>query len=222
MMSKVSRSNFKRARSETEKRDRREAMITTARTYVQDKGIDGFTMSGLAKAAGVAKGTLYLYFATKEELLLSLYCEQLSQWSRRLKAGCHPGISDKEFCDIFLAAAQTDQLFLGLSGRLSSTIEKNVSLDCLVEAKRTMRDIIGPVAQHIETCLQLSSGNGLRLVTVLTALLVGSIQLGSDPQFLEVDLPDDVANIIAAFSCASVFNDSAVLVLIGLRNQLEG
>ena len=36
-----------------------------------------FSMANLAKLAGVAKGTLYLYFATREEVFLALYGQAL-------------------------------------------------------------------------------------------------------------------------------------------------
>ena len=40
---------------------------------IHREGIAGLTMSGLADKAGMATGTLYIYFASKEELLHKLY-----------------------------------------------------------------------------------------------------------------------------------------------------
>lgn len=40
-------------------------------------GIEGFGVNKLAKAAGVAPGTIYIYFKDKEDLLLTL-CEEVS------------------------------------------------------------------------------------------------------------------------------------------------
>ena len=43
-------------------------------------GFDAFTMNKLVSAADLAKGTLYLYFTTREELLLALYTDLHDGW----------------------------------------------------------------------------------------------------------------------------------------------
>ena len=45
-----------------------------------EAGYEGFSMGLLSKRAGVAKGTLYLYFGTKEEVLLSLYSQEFERF----------------------------------------------------------------------------------------------------------------------------------------------
>ncbi|MES2005751.1 MAG: TetR/AcrR family transcriptional regulator [Bacteroidota bacterium] len=42
---------------------------------VKEKGLAGITMSAIAKEAGIATGTLYIYFTNKEELINSLFSE---------------------------------------------------------------------------------------------------------------------------------------------------
>lgn len=46
------------------------AVYEAARELVVDHGLEGVTMDRVAEAAGVAKGTLYNYFANKDALLL--------------------------------------------------------------------------------------------------------------------------------------------------------
>jgi AcrR family transcriptional regulator len=52
--------------------DKRDAILAAAARVVADRGLDAPT-SAISKAAGVAEGTLFTYFATKDELLNALY-----------------------------------------------------------------------------------------------------------------------------------------------------
>lgn len=50
-----------------------EAIFKASLKLIMQTGIAGLTMSKLAKEAGMATGTLYIYFKSKEELLNNLY-----------------------------------------------------------------------------------------------------------------------------------------------------
>ncbi|WP_205697861.1 TetR/AcrR family transcriptional regulator [Conexibacter sp. SYSU D00693] len=49
--------------------DRRTTLLRAARDLLAEQGYDGTTVSHVAKRAGVAQGTFYLYFETKGDLL---------------------------------------------------------------------------------------------------------------------------------------------------------
>lgn len=44
-------------------------------TLVNERGLAGITMCGIAKAAGLATGTVYIYFKNKDELINTLFTE---------------------------------------------------------------------------------------------------------------------------------------------------
>ena len=69
-----------RARSDDAKRERRQFILSTADQLLRRDGFDAFTMNKLAAAADLAKGTLYLYFATREELVLVIYTDLHDGW----------------------------------------------------------------------------------------------------------------------------------------------
>lgn len=58
-------------RAEPESTKRRD-IIDGARRVFFDKGFDGASMDEVAKAAGVSKATIYVYFSSKEELFEAL------------------------------------------------------------------------------------------------------------------------------------------------------
>lgn len=59
-------------RKEKEKESRREAILLAAEAVMKEQGLYGLNLDLVAKKAQLAKGTLYLYFKNKEEILASL------------------------------------------------------------------------------------------------------------------------------------------------------
>jgi AcrR family transcriptional regulator len=47
-------------------------ILAATRRLMEEKGVDSLTMDEIAQAAGVAKGTIYLYFQGKDELVQAL------------------------------------------------------------------------------------------------------------------------------------------------------
>jgi len=73
-------------RKEREKLARREAIRGSAREFFFGKGFSATTMNEIAKKAELSKGALYLYFASKEELYVSVMSEGLSIFFERTEA----------------------------------------------------------------------------------------------------------------------------------------
>ena len=59
-------------RKEREKEHRREEIIDAAQRIFFQKGLSAATMDEIAEAAELSKGTLYLYYNSKEDLYLSV------------------------------------------------------------------------------------------------------------------------------------------------------
>lgn len=51
--------------------DTREKIVAQARTLFAEKGFDGATTAAIARRAGIAEGTIYRHFGSKEELFLA-------------------------------------------------------------------------------------------------------------------------------------------------------
>lgn len=69
----------------------RERIVTAARRLFAEKGFDGATTAAIARAAGVAEGSIYRHFASKEDLFLTCVAPALApgfleQWQARLLA----------------------------------------------------------------------------------------------------------------------------------------
>ncbi|WP_022665016.1 TetR family transcriptional regulator [Desulfospira joergensenii] len=70
----------KRAINEKDKLRRREKILKTAWLLYEKSEGTLPTVSEIARKAGLSKGSVYLYFKTKNEIFLSLYMHQLKLW----------------------------------------------------------------------------------------------------------------------------------------------
>ncbi|HTK47246.1 MAG TPA: TetR/AcrR family transcriptional regulator [Gemmatimonadaceae bacterium] len=62
--------------------DKRQAILDSAVRLIAHSGLHNTPMSALARDAGVAAGTLYLYFPSKEAMINALYLELLEERGR--------------------------------------------------------------------------------------------------------------------------------------------
>src|SRR5690349_24893999 len=66
--------------------DKRERILTAAERIFARRGFFAAKVSDVAKEAGVADGTIYLYFKSKDDLLISLFERRMQQVNETLKA----------------------------------------------------------------------------------------------------------------------------------------
>ena len=74
---------FSRAQTPEEKVAKGE-FICRWPSIIRDEGLEALSMNRLVQETGFAKGTLYLYFTTRHEILASLFVQMLTAWHHRL------------------------------------------------------------------------------------------------------------------------------------------
>src|SRR6266403_1484267 len=60
--------------------DKPQQIIDAAIRVFARTGYDNSRVSDIAREAGIARGTIYLYFRTKDEILVTLFREKMAQW----------------------------------------------------------------------------------------------------------------------------------------------
>jgi AcrR family transcriptional regulator len=92
------------ARISAETREKvRRRLLETAAHHFAERGLDGAQIDAIARSAGYGKGTVYNYFATKEELFAEVLAEGCRSAVQRYAASPHQGgVRD---CLLALAAA---------------------------------------------------------------------------------------------------------------------
>lgn len=87
--------------------DKREKFLQSALTLFVKNGVFETSTASIAKAAGTAAGTLFLYFSTKQELINSLTLEITQELTDKIKNNLSPTLSAKEsFWGIWDATTQ--------------------------------------------------------------------------------------------------------------------
>ncbi len=73
------------ARREREKLKRRREILDAARSMFSERGYAATTVDDIAAAAELSKGTVYLYFSSKDELYASVVLEGFDKLEERLR-----------------------------------------------------------------------------------------------------------------------------------------
>jgi len=213
------RSRVPRATSEAEKSQRREMILAEADKQLRSVGIEKFSMEVLARQLGFARGTLYRYFGTREELLFGLYENKRRDLSEALLASVVAGVDDRGFLQTFYRHATADPLFLELQARLESVIEHNVSTELLIEAKLRMHHNLQQASGYLGGCLGLDVESTRYLLISLAALLLGASLLDASPLLSSRDLPLELQQSMAQLGREDLFLSNASLILESIRRQ---
>lgn len=72
-----------------------EKILNAALEEVLEHGLTGLTMSGVAKRANIATGTIYLYFKNKNEMLNALFLKAHHESVERFMSGYNPNFPFK-------------------------------------------------------------------------------------------------------------------------------
>src|SRR5436305_10207394 len=67
--------------------DKRTRIMDAAIKVFAERGFHTATVAEIAKAAGVADGTIYLYFKSKDDLLLRVFDEKMTELLAEARAG---------------------------------------------------------------------------------------------------------------------------------------
>ena len=208
-----------RARSLEQKALRRRAVLQAAETYLLEVGYEAFSMSKLAKKIGLAKGTLYLYFQTREELFLTLYDQSLIRWSQVFIDELSDSMTSKAYSQKLLSTASADGTFLPLLIRLEHMIEHNVAIPRLISSKQVFILQIEALAKVTAISLRLSEAQAIEVVKTMGVLLIGATQGDQGPSLDHEELPEDVQNLIVSFSSEPLFVKNAVRIIEGIRAE---
>jgi len=208
-----------RARSADQKALRRRAVLEAAETHFLEVGYEAFSMSKLAKKIGLAKGTFYLYFQTREELFLTLYEQSLIRWSQVFISDLSDSMTSKAYAQKLFSTASADGAFLPLLIRLEHMIEHNVALPRLISSKQVFIKQMEALAEATSISLSLSEAQAMEVVKTMGVLLIGASQGDQGPSLNHEELPEDVQDLIASFSSEPLFIKNAVRIIEGIRTE---
>jgi len=139
LVAKADVSDFERARRPEQKLIRRKAIVDAAVALFDAGGLDGTSLSAVAREAGLSKANLYRYFDSREAILLQVLSDEQAAWLDRITTDLQ-AIAGKDDIDA-VANVLADSLadrprLLALMAAMSSVLEHNVGIDTILELKR--------------------------------------------------------------------------------------
>lgn len=171
----------KRARSQEAKQLRRRGILDAAARLWARSTFEEFTMAVVAGRARLAKGTLYLYFPTKEALLLELLEGRLDRWLSDLESSLEREGSPRDpdgAARLIASTLLADGELVRLLMILGTILEHNVPEQRIREFKSWLHYRLAHAGTVLERRLPfLASRGGVKLLLHLQALVSGLGQL---------------------------------------------
>jgi AcrR family transcriptional regulator len=167
-----------RARKAEDKEERRRAIVAAGRALLEEAPFAEVTMAAVAQRAALAKGTVFLYFPTKEALCLEVLDTLIGEWFDALDAELEkPGrFTQARLVRTMVCSIEHRHLLARLMAIVSGVLERNVELERIIAFKSRLLGRIVKSGAVLERRLELAEGEGARLFLRLNALVVGLYQ----------------------------------------------
>jgi TetR/AcrR family fatty acid metabolism transcriptional regulator len=172
-----------------DKRDKRERILEAAVRVLARKGFHATRVSEVAKAAGVADGTIYLYFDSKDALLVSLFEDRVERLLAFLDA------------ELPRAAAASD--------KLRRIIELQLGL---LESERDLAEVLTVILRHSSKLLKEHAAPKFNAYLDVIARVVADGQKSGE-------LRDDVAPHLVARAIFGALDGIAMTWALGKANR---
>ncbi len=175
-----------------DKQNRRQAILDAADALFLSGGGTLPSAARIAEAAGLAKGTVYLYFQTKEEIFAALLLEgwaaPLQQVGATLRSGRgRRGAKVAAFLEAFIGYLGAHPGLLRLDALGYGVLEKNLDPAKLKAFKSAFLATLARTGAEVEHALALQKGHGVRVLMRTYALTRGLWQ-SSRPQGFDAEL----------------------------------
>jgi AcrR family transcriptional regulator len=131
---------WRRARRPEHKLVRRNAILAAARSLVDEHGVDGATLSAIARTAALSKANCYRYFESREAILLAVVLEEAKDLVAEIAAqlaSLSGSANTDAVAEAFVGPTVARPRICKLIGSLWSVLERNVGADSIAEFKRS-------------------------------------------------------------------------------------
>ncbi|MGD1972403.1 MAG: TetR family transcriptional regulator [Desulfobacterales bacterium] len=169
-----------RAISDEQKQVRRQAILQAARNLFCVGNFNDVNMARVAKEARIAKGTVYLYFKTKEELFLALLVEMFEAWFEEMDRFLRKKKSSRKACTIAELLELIGHCYekhpelMRLNAILHTVLERNIDYSAARSFKHMLLTRVCQTGIHLESSLSfLRPGEGAQILLRSHALAIG-------------------------------------------------
>jgi AcrR family transcriptional regulator len=174
-----------------DKAARRAAILDAAEALLAKDSENLASVAQVAEAAGLAKGTMYLYFKTKEEIIMAVHQRHsmaLFDCIEALFAEAGRELTAERAIDSFCHFLRATPLYLPLGCFCHLTLERNIDLEVVYQFRLQISDRLQKAGAILEECFPaLPAMGGLPLLRDTTAFALGAWQL-AEPSYLGMEM----------------------------------
>ena len=176
-----------RATAPEAKSERRAAIVHAAVALLRAAPLAAFSVDALARRAGLAKGTVYLYFGTREEVLLAVHAEHAQLLFDVLEhALAAPKADTRRMARAVVRHLKAHPEFLPLAATCRSMLDTNISVEAALAFKLGIGARLGQLGMRVEALYpRLPRGQGVTLLMASYALMLGLWQIAEPPECLK-------------------------------------
>jgi AcrR family transcriptional regulator len=175
-----------RAIGPEDKSERRAAIVRAAEALLRRDPSATFAVEQIARRAALAKGTVYLYFGSREEVLLAVHEKQTHELFDAVeKALSAPDPQGRRVVEEGLAYLRGHPEFYPLAGNCRGMLDTNIGAEAALAFKTGIAGRLQPLGARIESIYPgLQPGEGAALLTNCYALIIGLWQQADPPRSL--------------------------------------
>ncbi len=178
-------SNFKRAITEQQKIERYQIILSSTKELFEQSDFNMISVAEIASKAGLAKGSVFLYFKTKEELFLCLTMQEFGKWNeifnqRLITFSKDDKSQSKELIDLLDKTLLSNSVLVRLLSMLNIILEQNISYELALEYKKSLYEQMQGTAEALESNIYFFvKGDGIRFSLYCFALIAGIHQMSN-------------------------------------------
>jgi AcrR family transcriptional regulator len=183
-----------RAVAPEDKSERRAAIVRAAEELLRKNPAATFSVEEVARRAGLAKGTVYLYFGTREEVLLAVHEKHAQELFDALERSlAAPEADGRRVVHDGLWYLRAHPEFYPLASNCRSMLDANIGTEAALAFKLRVAQRLDPLGRRIEALNPgLAPREGVALLMNCYALITGLWQLADPPLSLRgvMDRPE--------------------------------
>lgn len=177
------------AMTDEDKERRRRTLLDAAHALFRERN-DLPPVAEIAKAAGLAKGTVYLYFKSKEEIFIALLEDDFAKLFEALatiiaELPASPVDASRQFAQAYAERILALEDLLPLASLANGVLEQNLPVDVMRRFKTMLATGLVTAGRQLEMRFaELEPGRGITLLLQTYALTLGLWQALDYPSAL--------------------------------------
>jgi AcrR family transcriptional regulator len=162
-----------RSLKEKQRQERETLILEAAEEVLMEKGYYETSMDEIAARVGIAKGTVYLHFPSKEDLVVAIFQRDMERLLQLIKETISSSLTPREKAEIILeqlyGSLFTRRMHLFYSITNFAELKQNI-----IEKKGCVRDLWNEISAEITSLLEEGKAAGEFDSSIPTAVMLST------------------------------------------------